>query len=154
MSRIEEHIDPAECSQRQRSHETWLKHQQVANLHQARSDLVAKYRKNPAAWPDGIHGKSDPWYRADEWNSKGEWIAPYQPPWMPQAEPTEAASKSEPHTPSPVNNPVNIAPPVNTSVNSPVNTEPAKNRRQYTREYMRKYRAEKATLTTPSSTVA
>src|SRR2546422_7142424 len=58
------------------------KEAQANILHKARSQLVRKYRENPAAWPDGIHSKSDPWYKPEEWDDQGKWIAPYKAPWL------------------------------------------------------------------------
>src|SRR5262245_48309423 len=58
-------------------------------LHKARCDLVKKYRSDsPTTWPDGIthRNSSDQWYRAEEWNDKGEWIAKHKPPWLISAE--------------------------------------------------------------------
>src|SRR5262249_32297674 len=53
-------------------------------LHKARCDLVRKYRENPAPWPDGITHKhsSDQWYKPEDWNDQGQWIAPHKPPWL------------------------------------------------------------------------
>src|SRR5215475_4865659 len=41
------------------------------NLHQWRGELVAKYRANPAPWPDGIGA----WYNPSDWTDDGTLIA-------------------------------------------------------------------------------
>jgi hypothetical protein len=43
-------------------------------LQEARSKLVAKYRTNPAPWPDGVDTKYDRWYRPEEWTDTGAYL--------------------------------------------------------------------------------
>jgi hypothetical protein len=54
-------------------------------LAEARSKLVAMYRGRAQAWPGAIDSKYDRWYRAEEWNDKGEYIG--EPPCVKAANP-------------------------------------------------------------------